>query len=143
MIAPRVNIVTLGISDLKASTAFYEKLGWRRSKKAGNEHISFFALANLVLALYPRANLAEDAKIANTPPGFGGFTLAQTLASEAAVDDAMREAVKAGARILKAPQKASWGGYSGYFADPDGHPWEVAFNPFFPLNEQGLVVLPD
>jgi catechol 2,3-dioxygenase-like lactoylglutathione lyase family enzyme len=142
-IKARITLVTLGVTDLKASTAFYERLGWRRSRTAGDESVAFFALDNVVLALSSRASLAEDAGLQNTVPGFGGFTLAINVASEAEVEGALGEAARAGARILKPGQKVFWGGFTGYFADPDGHPWEVAFNPFFPLNEQGLVVLPE
>ncbi|MDJ1157827.1 VOC family protein [Chelatococcus sp. SYSU_G07232] len=138
----RVNLVTLGVADVAASTAFYESLGWRRSKTAGNDTISFFALGNLVLAIFGRRSLAEDAQVTDTPPGFGGFTLAINMASEAEVDAALAAAVAAGAKLLKPGQRVFWGGYSGYFADPDGHPWEVAFNPFWPLDANGLVVLP-
>jgi predicted lactoylglutathione lyase len=139
----RVNLVTLGVSDLEASAAFYERLGFRRSRSAGNETIAFFALANLVLALHPRAMLAEDAALPDTPPGFGGITLALNVARREEVDAALRAAVEAGARLLKPAVTACWGGYSGYFADLDGHPWEVAYNPFFPLNPEGRIILPD
>jgi uncharacterized protein len=142
-IPSRINLVTLGVTDLKASTAFYERLGWRRSRQAGTDTVSFFALDNVVLGLFSRASLAEDAKLDNTAPGFGGFALAINVASEADVERTLLDAAKAGARILKPGQKVFWGGFTGYFADPDGHPWEVAFNPFFPLNEQGEVILPD
>lgn len=140
---PRVNLVTLGVSDLAASIAFYERLGWRRSVSAGTDEVAFFALGNLVLGLYPRPLLAQDAKVPDTPPGFSGVTLAINLADEAAVNVAMAAALAAGARQAKAPEKVFWGGYSGYFADPDGHLWELAFNPFFPQDEGGLIVLPD
>jgi catechol 2,3-dioxygenase-like lactoylglutathione lyase family enzyme len=142
-IQARISLMTLGVTDLKASTAFYERLGWRRSQTAGNDSVSFFALDNIVLSLFSRASLAEDAVLDNTEPGFGGFALAINVRSEAEVEHTLLEAAKAGAKILKLGQKVFWGGFSGYFADPDGHPWEVAFNPFFPLNEQGQVVLPD
>jgi catechol 2,3-dioxygenase-like lactoylglutathione lyase family enzyme len=142
-IAARINLVTLGVADLAASAAFYERLGFRRSQTAGSEAIAFFALANLVLALHPRAMLAEDAGLPDTPAGFGGVTLAQNVASERHVDAALLAAVKAGARLLQPARKVFWGGYSGYFADPDGHPWEVAYNPFFPLDEHGAIILPE
>lgn len=139
----RVNLITLGVSDLATSTRFYRRLGWRHAEKAGNESISFFALDNLVLGLWSRQSLAEDAHLPYTPPGFGGITLAINLPSEAAVDSALAAAVAEGGTLLKAAERVSWGGYSGYFADPDGHPWEIAFNPFFPLDEDGLIALPD
>jgi len=96
-----------------------------------------------VLALWDRAQLAVDAGLPPTPPGFGGFTLAINVADEQAVDVALEAAVAAGGRVLKPGARADWRGYSGYFADPDGHPWEVAFTPFMPLDERGLLVLPD
>lgn len=140
---PRVNLVTLGVGDLAASIAFYTRLGWRSSASAGSDEVAFFALGNLVLGLYPRHLLAQDAQVADTGPGFSGVTLAINLASEQAVDEAMAAALAAGARQAKAPEKVFWGGYSGYFADPDGHLWELAFNPFFPQDEAGLIVLPE
>jgi catechol 2,3-dioxygenase-like lactoylglutathione lyase family enzyme len=139
----RVNLVTLGVADLARSSAFYERLGWVRKARAWEAHIHFFALGNLVLALFPRAELAADAKLPNTPPGFGGVTLAINLASEGDVDRAFASALACGASALKPPVKAEWGGYSGYVADPDGYPWELAFNPFLPLDAHGLMVLPD
>lgn len=142
LIAARVSLITLGVADLHVSTTFYGRLGWRRSLTGGTDAISFFALSNLVLALYSRAALAEDAGLPDTPLGFGGFALAQNVESEAEVERALLAAVKAGAQLLKPAHKAGWGGYSGYFADPDGHPWEIAYNPHFPLNERGEIVLP-
>lgn len=140
-IPARINLVTLGVADLDRATAFYERLGWMRKARAWEAHIRFFALDNLVLALFPRAALAEDARVADTPPGFGGFTLAVNFASEAEVDRAFALALSAGAGALKQPVRAEWGGYSGYIADPDGHPWELAFNPFMPLDDRGLMTL--
>lgn len=142
-IPARINLVTLGVADLAASSTFYERLGWRRSGRAWEQHVRFFSLDNLVLGLYPRASLAADAAMADTPPGFGGVTLAINVASEAAVDSVLLQAKAAGANLLKPAQRAEWGGYSGYFADADGHPWEVAFNPFFPLDSQGHLGIPD
>ena len=97
----------------------------------------FFQLGGIGLSLYGRQALADDAQVPNTPPGFSGVTLAWNGRSEAEVDAALAEAVKAGGRLVKAAQKVFWGGYSGYFADPDGHLWEVAHNPFFPLDASG------
>lgn len=139
----RVNLITLGVTDRAASRHFYEKLGWQPKARAFEDAITFLALDNLVLALWDRAQLAVDAGLPPTPPGFGGFTLAINVADEQAVDVALEAAVAAGGRVLKPGARADWGGYSGYFADPDGHPWEVAFNPFMPLDERGLLVLPD
>jgi hypothetical protein len=144
---PRVSIITLGVRDLARSSAFYAALGWRRSRTAGDAHIAFFALEGIVLALYGREALAQDVGLAAAPglgpDTFGAVTLAQNLGSEVAVDGAMAEAERAGARILKPAAKAFWGGYSGYFADPDGFPWEIAYNPFLPLSADGALVLPE
>jgi catechol 2,3-dioxygenase-like lactoylglutathione lyase family enzyme len=142
---PRVSLITLGVADVERSTAFYQRLGWRRSKGASNDSISFFALDNLVLALFSRTSLAEDAGLTDEPARpevFKGMTLAHNAASETEVDAALAHAKAAGARILKPAQKAFWGGYSGYFADPDGHAWEVAFNPHLSLSDAGALVLP-
>lgn len=125
-----ISIVTLGVTDLARSTAFYEALGWRNTT-ASQDSVTFLQGASIVLGLYGRAALAEDAQIAETPAGFRGVTLAINLESEAAVDAYFERAIAAGAHAQKTPQKVFWGGYSGYFADPDGHLWEVAHNPFF------------
>lgn len=137
----RVSIVTLGVTDLERSIGFYERLGWRRSS-ASSEGIAFFQTGSLALALYPRKELAEDAKLADEGSGFGGFTLAYNTRTREEVDAVLAEAVAAGAKLLKAGQKAFWGGYSGYFADPDGFAWEVAWNPFFEIDERGSIRLP-
>lgn len=140
---PRISIVTLGVADMACSRAFYEALGFTASPTS-NENVTFFRAGGVVLALYGRAALAEDAHVP-TPgptPAFTGVTLAHNVASEAAVDAVLAEVVAKGARLAKPGQKVFWGGYSGYFADPDGHLWEVAFNPFFPLDEAGRVTLP-
>ena len=102
----------------------------------------FFQAGGLGLALYPRDKLAEDAGLADTAPGFSGITLAHNLRSQSEVDQLAAHAVACGARLVKPPQKVLWGGYSGYIADPDGHLWEIAFNPFFPLTEDGSLALP-
>lgn len=138
---PRLNFVTLGVADVARARAFYEKLGFRASS-ASNPSVTFFDAGGVVLALFGRGALAEDSKVADSAPGFSGVAIAHNVASEAEVDAALREAVAAGAKLLKPGQKAFWGGYSGYFADPDGHVWEVAFNPFFPLDAAGRVQLP-
>lgn len=140
-LAPRITLVILGVADVAASTAFYRRLGWRLSP-ASNENVSFFDLDGTKLGLYGRQALAEDARVANTPPGFSGVTLAHNLESEAAVDAAYAFALACGAKAVKPPEKVFWGGYSGYFADPDGHLWELAFNPFMPNGPDGHMVLP-
>jgi hypothetical protein len=143
--APRISLVTLGVADLARARAFYvEGLGFRASS-AGNEHVVFLDAGGVVLSLYGRAALAEDACLPlarEEGAGFGGIALAWNQASEADVDATIARAVAAGARLLKPAQKVFWGGYSGYFADLDGHPWEVAFNPHWKLDADGAVVLP-
>ncbi len=139
---PRISLITLGVADLARSRAFYEALGWRASS-AGGAEIAFFQGNGLALALYPRRALAEDAGVEDSGPGFSGIALAYNCRSCTEADEVFARAIAAGARSLKPPQQASWGGYSGYFADPDGHLWEVAWNPFFPLDERGNLRLPD
>lgn len=140
---PRLSIVTLGVADVARSRAFYERLGWKASGFP-SEDVAFFRAGGVVLALYGRDALAEDARLpAGAPGGFGGVTLAHNVASREAADAVLAEAERAGARILKPAEDVFWGGYSGYFADPDGHPWEVAWNPHFPLRPDGGVELPD
>jgi uncharacterized protein len=133
----RINIITLGVNDLNRSIDFYEKgLGWKRSA-ASQDNIIFFQLSSIVLALYPRELLAEDATIPAEGKGFSGITLAHNTRSEEEVDEIVAKVEKLGATIVKKPQKVFWGGYSSYFKDPDGHLFEVAFNPFFELDKKG------
>ena len=141
-LAPRITLVTLGVADVAASTAFYQRLGFRRST-ASNDNVTFFHMNGTVLGLYGRAALAADAGIADTPPGFSGVTLAHNTNSEAEVDAAFAHALACGAKAVKTPEKVFWGGYSGYFADPDGHLWELAYNPFMPLGADGHMELPE
>ena len=138
----RLSIVTLGVADLAASLSFYRRLGWSPSAAASNDEIVFFQLGGMVLALYDRAALARDTKL-NPGEDFGGVTLAYNGRSKAEVDATLAAAEAAGARILKPAEEVFWGGYSGYFADPDGHPWEVAWNPHFPLRDDGSIELPE
>lgn len=138
---PRISLVTLGVSDLARARAFYEALGFIASS-ASQGDIVFFQCGGLGLALYPRDKLAEDALVPDSRPGFSGITLAHNLSSEGQVDALMAQAAAAGARIVKPAQRVFWGGYSGYVADPDGHLWEIAHNPYFPLAEDGSLVLP-
>lgn len=136
----RMSVVTLGVADLERSRRFYEDgLGWKPS--TDDEGIVFYQINGSVLALFPRERLAEDAEMPAEGSGFGGVTLAHCTRSRDEVDEVMSEAEAAGARILKPAEDAFWGGYSGYFADPDGHPWEVAWNPFWTLTEDGDVRL--
>ncbi len=130
---PRISIITIGVSDLERSVKFYrDGLQLPTNYKEG-EGIAFFQLRGTWLALYPSDSLAEDALLPAERSRFGGFTLAHNVASPAEADTVIAEALAAGATLLKPAADTFWGGYSGYFADPDGHPWEVAWNPFFPL----------
>ena len=138
---PRLSIVTLGVASIARSRAFYEALGFTASS-ASQEAVTFFDAGGVVLALFGREALAEDAHAGSSKPGFSGVSLAHNVASEAEVDKVLAYAVQCGAQLLKPGQKAFWGGYSGYFADPDGHLWEVAFNPFFPFDDAGRLNLP-
>ena len=132
-----LHIVTLGVKDLNRARTFYnEVLGWRLSS-ASNDGIAFFQAGGVVLALYPREALAEDACVSSEGSGFGGVTLAFNTRTESEVDRIIAGLESKGVTILKPPQKMFWGGYSAYFADPDGNPWEVAFNPSFPFNSDG------
>ncbi len=136
-----LHIVTLGVSDLKRSRDFYSQtLGWKPSS-ASNEGIVFFQAGSAVLALFPREELAKDALVFSKGSGFAGFTLAYNAQSETEVDEIIRDLKAKGVKILKEPQKVFWGGYSSYFADPDGNCWEVAYNPFFPFDENGNLKL--
>jgi uncharacterized protein len=135
-----LHIVTLGVSDLEASRKFYaETLGWQLSRP--QEGIVFFQAGGVVLALFPREELAKDALIPSEGSGFAGFSLAYNAQSEAEVDEIILDLKSKGVKILKEPQKVFWGGYSSYFADPDGYCWEVAYNPFFPFDENGNLKL--
>lgn len=126
----RITLITLGVADLQVSANFYEHiLGWKRSPMS-SENIVFFELNGVFLSLYERVALAEDATVDATGSGFKGFTLAHNLGSETEVDDLINDLRNKGVTIVKEPQKVFWGGYSSYFADPDGNLWEVAFNPY-------------
>ena len=138
----RLSVVTLGVEDLTRARRFYEHgLGWETASAEDSE-IVFFQIGGSVLGLYHRGALAEDACIAEEGSGFGGITLAYNARSRQEVDGVLAAAAKAGATILKPAGKVFWGGYSGYFTDPDGHPWEVAWNPHWTLGEDGSVTLP-
>ena len=138
----RLTLVTLGVADLTPSRAFYERLGWKRSVKNA-DGVAFFQAGGIVLGLYPRDKLAEDAGVPEAGSGFRGFALAYNARSKEDVDAVLDEAVAAGATLVKPAEDVFWGGYSGYFADPDGFLWEVAWNPFFPIGEDGSITLPD
>lgn len=138
----RISVVTLGVKDLERSREFYEALGWRRSLR-DVQGIVWFQTGGIALALYPRVNLAVDAGVPPEGQGFAGITLAWNGRSREEVDAALRSAEAAGAKIVKRAEEAFWGGYSGYFADPDGFVWEVAFNPAFGVMEDGSLKLPE
>lgn len=136
-----LSFVTLGVADLERSRRFYGALGWRESS-GSQESVAFFQVGSLAFALFGRDDLAGDAGLPSAGSGFPGFTLAHNVGSEAEVDAVLQEAVAAGGRLVLAGEKAPWGGFRGYFADPDGFLWEVCFNPFFPLGEDGHIQLP-
>jgi len=138
-----ISLITLGVADVAKSTAFYEQLGFVKSKDTSQESVSFFQAGPLVLALWGRDAQRDDAEAAAVWTGNGGIVVAQNVASEDAVDVMMARAEASGARVLKPAAKTFWGGYDGYFADPDGHVWEIAFNPFWELDEDGRVKLPE
>ncbi|GAB2647653.1 VOC family protein [Saccharopolyspora gloriosae] len=133
-------MITLGVADLDRARRFYAALGWRPSA-APSDDITFFQAGDMVLALWDRTRLAEDSAVEDAP-GWGGVTLALNLGSREEVDTAIDEARRAGATIGREPAETSWGGYSSIFLDPEGHPWEVAYNPYWPLTENGGVKLP-
>jgi catechol 2,3-dioxygenase-like lactoylglutathione lyase family enzyme len=139
----RLTLVTLGVADLERSIAFYEALGWRRAMRAA-PGVAFFQLGGIGLSLYPLADLAEDAGIAAEPlPRFRGVTLAYNVREREEVDRVAAAMEAAGGTLVKAPEEKFWGGYGAYAADPDGHLWEIAWNPGFPLDAAGNVLIPD
>jgi len=133
----RLTIVTLGVSDLNKSTTFYENVfGWKKTS-ASNADISFFHLNGMELALFNKTELAKDAHAGPPGNGFKGFTLAYNTRSDKEVDSLFNSLGSKGIKIIKRPQKTSWGGYRGYVADPDENLWEIAYNPFLKLDETG------
>lgn len=137
----RLSMVTLGVADLPRARNFYENLGWAASTSSTDD-VVFFQAGGMVLGLWDRASLAEDSGVEDTDE-WGGATLAYNVASPAEVDSVIDEARFAGATISREPGETFWGGYSGAFIDPDGHPWEVAHNPFWTIEEDGSVLLPE
>ena len=135
----RVSLVTLGVRDLARARAFYEALGWT-TEAAPDDDVVFFQSGGAALALWSRASLAEDSGVEDTG-GWGGVTLAHNVRSEAEVDAVVGEAGAAGATIVRPAGATFWGGYSGVFLDPDGHPWEIAYNPHWTLRDDGSVDL--
>jgi hypothetical protein len=139
---PRLSIITLAVAEVESARRFYEKgLGWEVSS-ASTGDVVFFRTRGTVVALYPRALLADDAGVDDAGTGFRGVSLAHNVRTKEEVALVLREAEAAGGKIIKPAQDVFWGGHSGYFADLDGHLWEVAWNPLFPLNERGEVQLP-
>ena len=136
----RVTLITLGVDDLARSTAFYAALGWTPAEQT--EGAAFYRMDGMALGLFGRTALAADQGRPGAALGTGAMTLAQNFADRAAVDAAFARAEAAGAEVLKRPEAVFWGGYSGYWADPDGHVWEMAHNPFWPLDEEGRLTLP-
>ena len=136
----RLSLVTLGVSDLARARRFYEALGWT-TRAAPEDDVVFFQAGGMIVALWGRAQLAEDSGVEDAG-GWGGITLAHNVRSPAEVDAVIAEAEAAGARIAREPAETFWGGYSGVFVDPDGHPWEVAHNPHWQIGEDGSVTLP-
>jgi len=134
-------MVTLGVADIGEATAFYERLGFKKSSNS-QDAVTFIKAGSVVLGLFGRDALKEDAKAGTLWTGNGGMALAMNCVNEAEVDAMMATALAAGARILKPAEKTFWGGYGGYFADPDGHAWEVAHNPFWSLEKDGRIKLP-
>lgn len=141
MTPQRVTLITLGVADLAAARAFYGRLGWK--ERDSNDSVAFYQMHGAVLGLFGRDDLAKDQGRPGVALGTGAMTLAQNFATEAEVDAAFAAAIDAGGTALKAPESVFWGGYSGYWADPDGHVWEVAMNPFWTLADDGSLTLPE
>ena len=139
-----LSLVTLGVSDLKRSVEFYEALGFRRKAQAA-DGVGFFQAGACAISVFPSEELAKDANLAfeGMAATFRGVAMAWNCRSKADVDTAIKRAQGAGAVVRKPAQDVFWGGYSGYFSDPDGHLWEVAYNPHFPLSEDGRLLIPD
>jgi uncharacterized protein len=136
----RVNLITLGVSDLGRSRRFYEALGWK-TNAGPDDDVVFFQAGEMVVALWDRERLAQDSCVED-PPGWGGVTLAVNFGSPEEVDRATKEAREAGARIGREPVETFWGGYSSVIVDPDGHPWEIAHNPRWTITGDGGIALP-
>ena len=137
----RLSLVTLGVTDLAASRAFYHRLGWKESPPS-NESVAFFQCGGMVFVLWGRDDLAKDAGVSASGNGFANISLALNVRSREEVDTIMQEAKKAGATILKPGAETPWGGHTGYFADPDGFAWEIAWNPGFEILPDGGIRLP-
>lgn len=141
----RVSFITLGVSNLAQSRSFYEQgLGWKPSQRGNSAGVAFFQMGSgLVLALFPKEELAKDAGIPNDGKGFSGVALAYNVHQRHEVAEVLQIAEQAGGKIIKPAQDTFWGGHAGYFADPDGYLWEVAWNPHFELTPDGKMILPE
>jgi catechol 2,3-dioxygenase-like lactoylglutathione lyase family enzyme len=135
----RISLITLGVADVARSRGFYEALGWETGSEAGPD-IAFFQIEAAVFSLWGREALAAESGVVDSG-GWGGVTLAHNVRSPEEVDAVLAEAEAAGGKIVKPAEKMFWGGYAGAFADPDGHPWQVAYNPSWPLGDDGSVTL--
>ena len=142
---PRFTVITLGVSDIRESIAFYQALGFQRKYRATGEAVAFFETGGTVISLFPRAELAEDAALQDQkrPAVFRGFTLAWNCSSTKEVDTVLKFAISKGASLLKPARRTDYGGYSGYFVDPDGYPWEVVVAPGIEVGDDRRVHLPD
>ena len=138
---PRISIVTLGVGDLARAVAFYEAMGLERHKRF-TDGVAFFQMGGIILALWPRDELARDAGITSKRAGFSGVALAHNTRSEDEVVAVLEQAGKAGGLVLKPAARAFWGGVQGYFEDTEGNLWEVAHNPDFPIDDEGRISLP-
>jgi uncharacterized protein len=137
----RISLITLGVTDLTRARTFYERLGWRGQEV---EETVFFQAGGMALVLWGRDKLAADAGLEDSrTDGFGGMTLAHNVRSRAEVDEVLGQAANAGAEITHAARETFYGGYAGFFTDPDGHIWEIAYNPGFPLDRDGAITIPD
>jgi uncharacterized protein len=137
---PRVSLITIGVADLERSRTFYEALGWRSESKP-EDGVVFFQSGSMVFGLWSRDELAKDSEVSDNG-GWGGMTLAYNVGSPADVDAFLAKARAAGARVVREGGATFWGGYNGVFIDPDGHPWEIAHNPFWTLSADGDITLP-
>jgi uncharacterized protein len=137
---PRISAITLGVNDMAAAQRFYQAMGWT-PHPTSQEAVTFYQANGMVLCLFGRDALAQDAHIKDTQAGFGGMTLAYNVRTKDEVAFVLAQAEKTGGKILKPAQDVFWGGHSGYFADPDGHVWEVAHNPFWTVQDNGAVTL--
>ena len=136
----RLSLITLGVADVGRAVAFYEKLGWSVGNDFAEQGVGFFQCGGMAVALWNRDELAADSTVED-PGGWGGVTLAYNVGSPAEVDEVLAEAEAAGATVGRPGAATFWGGYSGVFVDPDGHPWEVAHNPHWTINEDGSIVI--